>query len=800
MGSVITSKKGLLKLVKGQINVEVDGSNQPAKDGEQLPKGAVLHIGENATYEITFDDGTKLSNEVAPSETTAAASGTANEAALDEIQALQDLIASGEDPTQNLPETAAGNTPGSDGNSGYVTLARSGTETIAASGYSTSGQALTGTTVNIPQFTIAADSPSALANDSNTSNEDTVATGNVLDNDTDVDSTLSVVSFEISGTTYAAGTEVTLEGGVLILNIDGSYTFTPNENWNGQVPVITYTTNTGSTATLTINVTPVDDASALANDTNTVDEDTVATGNVLTNDSDVDNTLSVVSFTVNGDTVTAGTTVALEGGSLVINADGSYTFTPNANWNGQVPVITYTTNTGSTATLTINVTPVDDASVLANDTNTIDEDTVATGNVITNDSDVDNTLSVVSFTVNGDTVTAGTTVSLEGGSLVINTDGSYTFTPNENWNGQVPVITYTTNTGSTATLTINVTPVDDASVLANDTNTVAEDSIATGNVLANDSDVDNTLSVVSFTVNGDTVAAGTTVELEGGNLVINTDGSYTFTPNENWNGQVPVITYTTNTGSTATLTINVTPVDDASVLANDTNTVAEDSIATGNVLDNDSDVDNTLSVVSFTVNGDTVAAGTTVELEGGNLVINTDGSYTFTPNENWNGQVPVITYTTNTGSTATLTIEVTPVNDAPDAIDDTYEVAEGGSVTGNIITDLLGRDTDADGDTLTITQINGQPVTFVNGVATVAVAGGSLVINQDGTFTYTHNGSQPAPTSFTYTITDGNGGSDTATVTLNVDNENDAPDAIDDTYEVAEGGSVTGNIITDLLG
>ncbi|MCU7988862.1 retention module-containing protein, partial [Shewanella sp. SW24] len=638
MGSVITSKKGLLKLVKGQINVEVDGSNQPAKDGEQLPKGAVLHIGENATYEITFDDGTKLSNEVAPSETTAAASGTANEAALDEIQALQDLIASGEDPTQNLPETAAGNTPGSDGNSGYVTLARSGTETIAASGYSTSGQALTGTTVNIPQFTIAADSPSALANDSNTSNEDTVATGNVLDNDTDVDSTLSVVSFEISGTTYAAGTEVTLEGGVLILNIDGSYTFTPNENWNGQVPVITYTTNTGSTATLTINISPVDDPSILANDSATVAEDTAATGNVLDNDSDIDSTLSVVSFTVNGDTVTAGTTVSLEGGSLVINADGSYTFTPNANWNGQVPVITYTTNTGSTATLTINVTPVDDASALANDTNTVDEDTVATGNVLTNDSDVDNTLSVTSFTVSGQTVAAGTTVALEGGSLVINADGSYTFTPNENWNGQVPVITYTTNTGSTATLTINVNPVDDPSILANDSATVAEDTVATGNVLDNDSDIDSTLSVVSFTVNGDTVTAGTTVSLEGGSLVINTDGSYTFTPNANWNGQVPVITYTTNTGSTATLTINVTPVTDGFTDADETLTVAEDSgVTNGSLLTGTTSVDGPLSIQSFSVAGQTgpFTLGTAYVIAGqGTLTVNANGTYSFEPAAN----------------------------------------------------------------------------------------------------------------------------------------------------------------------
>ncbi|MEZ8188308.1 Ig-like domain-containing protein, partial [Shewanella sp. 5S214] len=417
------------------------------------------------------------------------------------------------------------------------------------------------------------------------------------------------------------------------------------------------------TATLTIEVTPVDDASVLANDTNTVAEDTIATGNVLDNDSDVDSDLSVSSFEVDGQTYTAGTEVALEGGVLIINEDGSYTFTPNENWNGTVPVITYTTNTGVTATLTIEVTPVDDASVLANDTNTVAEDTVATGNVLDNDSDVDSDLSVSGFEVDGQTYTPGTDVALEGGVLIINEDGSYTFTPNENWNGTVPVITYTTNTGVTATLTIEVTPVDDASVLANDTNTVTEDTVATGNVLDNDGDVDSDLSVSGFEVDGQTYTAGTDVAIEGGVLIINEDGSYTFTPNENWNGTVPVITYTTNTGETATLTIEVTPVDDASVLANDTNTVAEDTVATGNVLDNDGDVDSDLNVSGFEVDGQSYTPGTDVALEGGVLIINEDGSYTFTPNENWNGTVPIITYTTNTGETATLTITVTPEND-----------------------------------------------------------------------------------------------------------------------------------------
>ncbi|MEZ9537498.1 retention module-containing protein, partial [Shewanella sp. 10N.286.51.B8] len=511
------------------------------------------------------------------------------------------------------------------------------------------------------------DIPTVAENDSIIVAEDTIAAGNVLDNDTDTDDTLTVIRFEVNGETYSTGTSVTLDDGVLVIDADGSYSFTPNENWNGNVPVITYTTNTGSTATLTIEVTPVDDASVLVNDTNTVAEDTPATGNVLDNDADVDNTLTVATFTVAGDATIhdSGDTVSVEDGSLILNENGTYTFTPNENWNGNVPVITYTTNTGSTATLTIEVTPVDDTAVLVNDSNTVAEDTPATGNVLDNDADVDNTLTVDTFTVAGDATIhdAGDTVSVEGGSLVLNENGTYTFTPNENWNGNVPVITYTTNTGDTATLTLEVTPVDDNTVLENDSNTVAEDTVAEGNVLDNDGDIDNDLTVVSFEVDGVTYTAGTEVTVEGGTLVINEDGAYTFTPEANWNGQVPVITYTTNTGDTATLTLEVTPVDDAAVLENDSNTVAEDTVAEGNVLDNDGDIDNGLTVVSFDVDGITYTADTEVTVDGGTLNINEDGAYTFTPEDNWNGQVPVITYTTNTGDTATLTLEVTPVDD-----------------------------------------------------------------------------------------------------------------------------------------
>ncbi|WP_299798825.1 retention module-containing protein, partial [uncultured Shewanella sp.] len=789
MKSLVTAQHGQVLLANGNVTIEIANGRQNIAPGEQLPKGSTLYIEDGAEVEISFEDGTTYSNLSPTALDSEELVADSNSSALDEIQALQDLIASGEDPTAGLPDTAAG--AGTDANQGgtdFISLSRSGDETIASSGFTTDGSAQSEFSAdgNVDESVI--DNPSELIDDSITIDEDGVATGNVLDNDSDVDSDLSVITFEVNGDTHLAGTQVTLEGGTLIIAEDGSYTFTPDENWNGSVPVITYTTNTGSTATLTIEVTPVDDASVLVNDSNIIDEDTVATGNVLDNDSDVDNELTVASFEVNGTNYSAGTEVTFEGGTLVISEDGSYTFTPNENWNGSVPVITYTTNTGSTATLTIEVTPVDDASVLVNDSNTIDEDTVATGNVLDNDSDVDNDLTVASFEVNGTNYSAGTEVTLEGGTLVISEDGSYTFTPNENWNGSVPVITYTTNTGSTATLTIEVTPVDDASVLANDSNTIAEDSIATGNVLDNDSDVDNELTVTSFEVNGTNYSAGTEVTLEGGTLVISEDGSYTFTPNENWNGSVPVITYTTNTGSTATLTIEVTPVDDASVLANDSNTIAEDSIATGNVLDNDSDVDNELTVASFEVNGTNYSAGTEVTLNGGTLIIGEDGSYTFTPDENWNGSVPVITYTTNTGSTATLTIEVTPVDDASVLANDSNTIAEDSVARGNVLTN----DSDVDNE-LTVTSFNVNGSSYSAGTE-VTLTGGSLVINSNGSYTFRPNedwnGSLPV---ITYTTNTGS----SATLSIVVTPVNDAFTDDSEVVELNEDGALHSGDLLD---
>ncbi|MPY26931.1 VCBS domain-containing protein, partial [Shewanella sp. YLB-07] len=143
-----------------------------------------------------------------------------------------------------------------------------------------------------------------------------------------------------------------------------------------------------------------------------------------------------------------------------------------------------------------------------------------------------------------------------------------------------------------------------------------------------------------------------------------------------------------------------------------------------------------------------------------------------------------------------FTITLEPENFIPDARNNTYHVDEGESVIGNIIDDDTGNgiDSDIDSDTLLITHINGVAVVFDNnGDAEVEITGGTLFINEDGNFTFEHDGSEDAPTSFTYTIDDGNGDTDTATVYFEVYSEETFGPEDDTTVE-------TGNAHDVLIG
>ena len=138
--------------------------------------------------------------------------------------------------------------------------------------------------------------------------------------------------------------------------------------------------------------------------------------------------------------------------------------------------------------------------------------------------------------------------------------------------------------------------------------------------------------------------------------------------------------------------------------------------------------------------------------------------------------VDTITVSSVDGTTHDINITITGTNDAPVAGNDVAVVNEGGSV----LIDLAANDSDIDD------AIDLNSVTIVG-----APANGNLVINGDGTVTYTHNGSETLSDSFTYTISDVSGGiSNTASVNITVMPVNDAPVAGDDAATVDEGNSV----------
>ena len=182
------------------------------------------------------------------------------------------------------------------------------------------------------------------------------------------------------------------------------------------MPTVSYTVTDGSgsnvTSTLNINVTSVDDNFTDSSESVTTAEDTAVTGSVLTGTSSVDGPVSVVNFTVGGTQYQAGETATIANvGTLVIGANGAYTFTPAENYNGSVPTVSYTVTDGSgsnvTSTLTISVTPVDDSFTDISETVTTAEDTAVTGSVLTGTSSVDGPVSVVNFTIGETTYAAG---------------------------------------------------------------------------------------------------------------------------------------------------------------------------------------------------------------------------------------------------------------------------------------------------------------------------------------------------------------------------------------------------------
>lgn len=339
--------------------------------------------------------------------------------------------------------------------------------------------------------------------------------------------------------------------------IDGLISYTPDANANGtdsfDVIPSDGTTDLG-TETFSITVASVNDAPAGTNDAVTTDEDSAVTIDVLANDSDVD--LDILSV----DGVTQGAN-----GSVSINPDDTLTYTPNANFNG-VDSFTYivSDNNGGNASVTVDVSvnAVNDAPVIENSAGSVDEDGVLSITASMLDvSDLDNTAAEIVFTI--ESLAMNGTLYRDSIALSANDtftqqdviDGVLNFEPDADAFGEMS-FDYSVSDGtailSAQSFEITVNAVNDVPVAVSDSFSGDEDTAITGNVLANDSDIDgDTLSVV----------AGIYTTAQGGSVDLAANGDFTYTPSAGYFG-TDNFDYTIEDGNggsdtgTVSLTIN----------------------------------------------------------------------------------------------------------------------------------------------------------------------------------------------------------------------------------------------------
>jgi hypothetical protein len=325
-----------------------------------------------------------------------------------------------------------------------------------------------------------------------------------------------------------------------VTNNGTNVTYTPGAGYTGS-DSFTYTISDGkggtATATVTITVNPLNRPPVAVNDNYATNEDsplTVPARGVLSNDNDP-----------NGDAITAIKVSDPANGAVTFNANGSFTYTPHANFFG-TDSFTYKANDGvndsAIATVSIIVNPVNDPPVAVNDNYSVRMCrtlTVATPGVLANDSDVDTVL----FTAVKDSNPAQ-------GSLTFNTDGSFTYTPTATGS---PSFTYKANDGqvnsnvATVSITVNANTIPTAN---NGTASVKKNRTLTIDVSGLIGDADGDTLTLTNAVKTSGWGTGTVTSYSGTTI------NYTA---PNWAGGTAVIQYTISDGcSTRSANITVT--------------------------------------------------------------------------------------------------------------------------------------------------------------------------------------------------------------------------------------------------
>ncbi len=494
------------------------------------------------------------------------------------------------------------------------------------------------------------------------------------------------------------------------------------------------------TATVIIDVLGAADNPVAQNDTLRVDEDSQSAPilielfndfDVLANDFDPDmESLVIVSLTSPS-----------HGRAQIKQAGGSISYFPSENFAGSdrfTYVVNDPTNRTSSADVIVMVTGINDPPVAIGDAYEVQESTALTidaPGILFNDQDPDD----------GDSLTAELVTDVANGTVVLDSDGGFVYTPEDNFFGQDRFF-YRVSDGQAfsneGTVLLNVNNQNGAPIAVPDTFDLDEDTQFESpfSVTDNDSDPD-----------GDNVFAIFVDDVTKGQLSFSAGGRFLYIPDPDFFGE-DSFTYHASDGSANSpdvkVTLNVKNVNDLPVAQDDayeTSTNLRLEVPAPGVLTNDEDKD-----------GDNLTATRVMNTSNGSLILGIDGSLQYTPSLGFAGE-DIFTYLARDagGSSSEATVRISVLgNSGPIAVADTFSVVVDQTLTIDA-PGVLANDTDAEGDDLTASLL-------------IDVTNGVLDLEADGSFTYTPDTGFNGEDSFRYEASDGLSNSIGVDVILNV--------------------------------
>ena len=619
-------------------------------------------------------------------------------------------------------------------------------------------------TINIENVN---DAPVALDNEYrlDQNNNISVEAAGVLSNDFDVDDN-SLTAIVVEEPTF----------GTLQLDSTGGFNYQAGSNFNGQDQFTYKVVDTGgleSTAVVTLLALAANAAPNAVNDNYSVNEDGIldivsVEDGLLGNDSDPEgSTLSISSQLISEPSH----------GQLIVSVDGTFRYIPIANFYGSdnfIYEVSDQQGMTSSASVTITVIPVPDAPTAIDDEYTVKSEQVFTATV-------QNGLGSNDINLDGGPLT----FSLHNGSSPINgeinlsDDGSFNYTPAGTFIGADSFSYQVQNSsGLTSTATVSISVIA-AFGIEPQLIELMEDTPLTSNVFSDIGELDIP-NDVTLSIDTSSVSSA-----QLGVFNIDSVGNYSYVPNLNVNG-IDTVTFivlgSNGLKQTITVEFKINSVNDAPVVAETINlNIVEDNAAVNfDLLDHVSEIEG--DTLSFVTQANGVSSG-------GVFSITESGVVNYSPNLNFYGLDSIqfeVEDQYGAKSSGTLTISVSPVNDAPVAPSYVINATEDLSLTN--IGNLLGLASDVDGDDLTI---NTTPI--------VNVSNGVLGLNDDGTFDYTPALNFFGDDTFEYEISDGNGSTDRGVITLAVAAVNDAPilsaQSFSGILENVSSGHVVGTVI-----